>query len=123
MSYRQTKVTDEDSYIPIIDVEYATKSLEPEKWLSLLSNFDKDPESTPAMVEMAEKYKTKDYLRMKWIAFNTRNAAFTIGALKLAYVCDYIWHDDCWFDQYDLNILLNGYPCMIEAMIEFQINR
>ena len=57
MSSRQIKVTDEDSYIPIIDVEYATKSLEPEKWLSLLSNFDKDPESIPAMVEMAEKYK------------------------------------------------------------------
>lgn len=69
------------------------------------------------MKDAVETYDNKEYEKLKMLAHSLKGASAYIGASRLHYICFFIQH---YYNQHDYEQMMQYYPNLVEAAIEFR---
>ena len=102
-----------------IDVDVAIVGLggEPSIFYMMLANLE-NMTLKPTMKDIVKQYDDKQYKMMKDLAHSLKGASGYIGASRLHYACYFI-QEHFVFERFDK--MMEYYPSLIEAAIEFKI--
>ena len=127
MSLENSKIPIEEKVIKVTDFDIETP-IDSKKALEGLGNNNRlfynmvdtieDMTLNKVMKNIIEPFETKDYKNMKEQAHILKGASGYIGAGRIHYVCYYI-QESFYFKKFDR--MLEYYPSLVEAAIEFKI--
>ena len=102
-----------------IDIDLAIQGLggEPQIFYMMLGNLE-SMTLNPTMKNIIVPYEQKNYQEMKDLAHSLKGASGYIGASRLHYVCYFIQEH---FVFQRLDKMVEYYPSLVEAAIEFKI--
>jgi HPt (histidine-containing phosphotransfer) domain-containing protein len=103
-----------------IDIDLAIQGLggEPQIFYMMLGNLE-GMTLNPTMKNIIEPFEKRQYKEMKDLAHSLKGASGYIGASRLHYVCYFI-QEHFVFERYEK--MLEYYPSLVEAAIEFKIH-
>ena len=101
-----------------IDEEFAIKGLGGDKsiFLMMLAKLE-DMTLMPVMENFVPAYDAANHLELKSLGHSLKGASAYIGASRLHYICFFIQQ---YYVINDFEQVINYYPCLVEAAIEFR---